>query len=488
LSLNPGASLRSMAMTRRVLLLLFAYGAMAWLLGVGLVDDSYIFLRYGRNVSMGFGPVFNIGERVEGYSSPLWLALVSGLFALKSEPSALLGPLSAMLGFVAIILIARRSFLGALAVALNPAFVYWSFSGMDAALTALCLTITALALSSQDWTSRRLAGGGVAFALACLSRQENLSLLPVVGIWIFWRSKKEGLAPVPALTSFALPLVIVGAHLAWRWSYYGAMVANTATAKVGVGRDALLVQGLAFLPAMLLTLVPVIVIVWLTARPFMLLACGLSAFWIALVVAGGGDHFPFVRFAVPLLAMLAALCGGSPQREALTRAVVAMLVIQSAVLTMAYRTRGSGEVALAVAWAETGRQLNRTLPVDATLATLVAGAIPYFADRPAVDLLGLTDAHIARQGHIAREAIVGHQRMDSDYVLMKRPTVIVLHDSGRYAPARFQDPQWPGYSGNELGYVAALEDLIERDETKRLYAYRADLMTNGRYLEALWRR
>jgi hypothetical protein len=42
-------------------------------LGAGLVDDSYIFLRYAENFASGHGPVFNPGERVEGYSSPLWM-------------------------------------------------------------------------------------------------------------------------------------------------------------------------------------------------------------------------------------------------------------------------------------------------------------------------------------------------------------------------------------------------------------------------------
>jgi len=475
-------------MTRRLLLLLLAYVAVALVIGVGLVDDSYIFLRYGRHVSMGAGPVFNLGERVEGYSSPLWLAAVSGLFTLKSEPSALLGPLSAILGFAAVMLVAQRSRVGAFALAINPAFVYWAFSGMDTAVTALCLAATALALSGRDWTSRRCLAGGVAFALACLCRQENVLLLPVLGLWISHRSRKEGLAAIPALGWFTLPMVTVCAHVAWRWTYYGALVANTATAKVGVGSEALLAQGVAFLPAMLLTVVPVIVVVWFTARSRAMLACGLSAVWIALVVAAGGDHFPFVRFAVPLLAMLAALCGEAPARSLMSRALVVLVVVQCSVLTAAYRTRGIQEVSLAVAWAETGKQLNLTLPRDATVATLVAGAIPYFADRPALDLLGLTNAHIARQGHIVREAIVGHQRMDSEYILMRRPTVIVLHDSGRYTPPRFQAERWPRYSDKELGYVAALEDLVERDETKQRYEYRADVMVNGRYLEALWRR
>ena len=37
------------------------------------IDDTYITLRYAHNLASGHGPVFNIGERVEGYSCPIWV-------------------------------------------------------------------------------------------------------------------------------------------------------------------------------------------------------------------------------------------------------------------------------------------------------------------------------------------------------------------------------------------------------------------------------
>ncbi|MFH1219602.1 MAG: hypothetical protein V1694_04040 [Candidatus Eisenbacteria bacterium] len=43
---------------------------------LGLIDDSYISLRYARNFADGNGFVFNIGEKVEGYTCFLWIFLV----------------------------------------------------------------------------------------------------------------------------------------------------------------------------------------------------------------------------------------------------------------------------------------------------------------------------------------------------------------------------------------------------------------------------
>src|SRR4051794_34306228 len=40
-------------------------------------DDSFINLRVVDQLLHGNGPVFNAGERVEAYTSPLWLAILS---------------------------------------------------------------------------------------------------------------------------------------------------------------------------------------------------------------------------------------------------------------------------------------------------------------------------------------------------------------------------------------------------------------------------
>mgnify|MGYP004280342605 CR=1 FL=1 len=43
---------------------------------VGYVkDDTFISMRYARNLAMGHGLVFNYGERLEGYTNFLWVML-----------------------------------------------------------------------------------------------------------------------------------------------------------------------------------------------------------------------------------------------------------------------------------------------------------------------------------------------------------------------------------------------------------------------------
>jgi hypothetical protein len=39
-------------------------------------DDGFINLRYVDQIRHGNGPVFNAGERIEAFTSPLWLAML----------------------------------------------------------------------------------------------------------------------------------------------------------------------------------------------------------------------------------------------------------------------------------------------------------------------------------------------------------------------------------------------------------------------------
>lgn len=50
-----------------------------------LVDDAYISFRYAENLAAGHGLVFNPGERVEGWTSFLWVVIL-GLLSLVGLP------------------------------------------------------------------------------------------------------------------------------------------------------------------------------------------------------------------------------------------------------------------------------------------------------------------------------------------------------------------------------------------------------------------
>jgi hypothetical protein len=92
-----------------------------------------------------------------------------------------------------------------------------------------------------------------------------------------------------------------------------------------------------------------------------------------------------------------------------------------------------------------GLALRATTAPEARIAVVWAGAIPYFADRPAVDLLGKSDpviAHGARRGRLHP----GHDKWDYRYSIGElRPDVVAQIWQPDQAPETAQLESW-GYS------------------------------------------
>jgi len=61
-------------------------------------DDAFIDLHVVDNLLAGHGPVFNVGERVEVYTSPIWLGLlaIGGALTAPFSPKHLPSELSAV--------------------------------------------------------------------------------------------------------------------------------------------------------------------------------------------------------------------------------------------------------------------------------------------------------------------------------------------------------------------------------------------------------
>ena len=95
--------------------------------------------------------------------------------------------------------------------------------------------------------------------------------------------------------------------------------------------------------------------------------------------------------------------------------------------------------------------MGKTYP-GATMATDLAGMVPYYSKLWAVDIVGLTDLHIARSPAVAFEqgwARPGHLKADIPYTLSLNPTMIVcwihwrmtagiLHASDAYVQAGYK--------------------------------------------------
>ena len=156
-----------------VLLACVLFLAGAWSFRSSVIDDAYIVFRYADHVVAGLGPVFNPGERVEGFSSPLWLGLVALARAAGISGESAIAILGGAFGIAAILATwaaARRVAAGwpavaaAALIALHPAHALWSVHGLETAL--------AVALLALSFALRGGWGCGVVLGLLAWTRPE----------------------------------------------------------------------------------------------------------------------------------------------------------------------------------------------------------------------------------------------------------------------------------------------------------------------------
>ncbi len=195
----------------------------AWVL-----DDAYIYARYVDNlVHLGRGLVFNEGEYVEGYSSPLWCLAMIPLRALGLQwwsVIRLAGLACAAASWWLLVLLARRAApagarplnLAAILLCFNYAVLSYFTSGVEAPLVQL--VACAFALYVFDPRQRTAA---VLVGLAPMVRHELVLPLALALVWA-WRS--SGRLPWRPVLVAALTLL---PWLAFRVLYYADIFPNT---------------------------------------------------------------------------------------------------------------------------------------------------------------------------------------------------------------------------------------------------------------------
>lgn len=409
-----------------------------------VVDDTFIFLRYADHLAGGAGLVFNPGERVEGYTSflwVLWLALAASLHLpvlfVAQLSGVVLGAVTLLLSWrIALWFLPRTPWLALLVpacLATNRTFSVWAIEGMDVklfgALVALCLLLW---LHRLDARGHRFPVTGLSLGLTALARPEGLLVAALLGGAVLAdplqrRRIRAWLAEAAAF------LLVVGSHLAFRLVYYGDLVPNTFHAKVA---GLALQQGWHWLVVAASAnhvgpCAPLVAIgAWTLARGRRLAALTFLALllgWLAYLVAIGGDYFEF-RFldaVLPLWALFAAAgiagIGTLLERRARLRraalASLAALALGCNALTLLDPFAGAPgittveqEARFTRGYVEIGLWLARNLPPGESIALRPAGAIPYLSRAPTLDLLGLNDREIARGDEFVIESAAGHRR------------------------------------------------------------------------------
>ncbi|MFZ5446422.1 MAG: hypothetical protein ACOZQL_40920 [Myxococcota bacterium] len=409
--------------------------AQAW-----LADDAFISFRYARHLAEGKGLVWNVGERVEGFTNLLWtLTLALGEWAGVPAPWLATALSLGALAVLGVVLTWKLSRPGWLALSppvllLSPAFVEFGTSGLEQGSAAVCIGLATVWLA--DASSRRFAPWFVALA-AALRPDHALFFLPLV--LVSFGDLRMRRAFLTAGGAFGLLWLA-------RAAYFHDLVPNTFHTKSGAApywtQGTVYWLEFALATGLGLSLLGALVVgaVWSRSRRvdeaprprgalfFGVIGTALLTLYVARV---GGDFMEF-RFglttllvsAVTLELWLGRLAAGRPKRLLVAALVFVPLAFTPRLIndgekkwhlareSSFYRVDSWRPVKIRSGNFELAQALASLPDKGATAPPLGAGCIGmlgYFSEVPIIDRYGLTDAVIGRKP-ITERGRPGHEK------------------------------------------------------------------------------
>ncbi len=218
-------------------MLLCALIAWAFVRTAAVTEDAFITFRVIDNAMHGYGLVWNVGERVQPYTHPLWALLLLAFSVLSGEIFHTALALSLVLTITCAALIVRHSQGGVtalwavVALLFSEAFVEYSGATLENALAHALIAGFAVAWRLYPpGSDRRTWIAALCAGLLVVTRHDFVLLIaPAVAVLLLktsaparWRSLLAACLPLAAWTLFSL-------------LYYGSLWPNSAYAKLNNG-------------------------------------------------------------------------------------------------------------------------------------------------------------------------------------------------------------------------------------------------------------
>jgi len=319
------------------------------------IDDSNIYFVYAKNLVNGHGLVYNIGgERVEGYTSTLWLLIISLFYYLFNNYELVLIAFSGLIIIFALFrlirvidkinghnnLISPSAYFLIGVLVLVPGYFDWTIiTIMETGLWSVLIVLFVSGICSsilKDRISQRRWYFALLTALLVITRPESLLWAPVFIAIIFIlsilknKSIKDSIRVImPAAILFGVTL---GALTAFRLYYFGYPLPNTYYAKVSSDTFYNIYQGIRYISRACIKLPFLfIVIVGVSYSTILLLKLIykeykfkksislsqseqiqsvftiVSLVGLAIPILTGGDHFHMARFYQPYFPIFLAV-------------------------------------------------------------------------------------------------------------------------------------------------------------------------------------
>jgi hypothetical protein len=495
-------------------------------------DDSYISYRYARNLADGHNLVWNPGEYVEGYSNFLWTVLLAGFaragFDIPDTARAL-GFSCAVVAAVGTYLVVRAlapdvnevaGLIACLLLAACGVWSVWATAGLEGPLFAALATFAVYLHLSEDEAPHTWQWSPALWALVAMTRPDGIALFAIsgafrigrVGLPVMTGDASDGVTLSARAKVIAAYLAVFAAiyvpYFVWRYTTYGWLEPNTYYAKVGSGLTQY-DRGFHYVATFLeqyagwaLLIVPAAVATDRARALGLAYVFTLVVAWLAILTYVGGDYLPGGRLIAPIVPLYIAVIVSSV--AIITRrlhadhalptwaasysvtgfALAAMfLTLQSTVVSNGADTWIRNDRAETEAHVEIGKWLYANVQPGTTTAVIAAGATPYESRLPSIDMLGLSDEHIAHRALAIGGGTAGHEKYDSDYVLDRHPDIIILDYGLKSRPLAMRD-----YDAVLFGVTLAYRDMVKNARFRSTYEPRSVQIREGKWFNLFVRR
>ncbi len=404
-----------------------------WRAAGDTVDDAWITFRCVQNFVHGAGLGFNPDARVECFSNPLMVLLLTPAAAAGIPLAAAARAIGTLSFFICIFGTFRLArccgasplFCTAAACATATAFplLYYSITGLETGLFAALLLGGVWRYARQK---RLDLTGALLWLAVAWCRPEGVAYVVSFLFLVFLRERQT------SRNAFFWPIFLIASAISAgvliRHAYYGLWLPNTFYAKPpgtadldpasGAVRSALLylrayIFGMGLIPPAFAAWAALLALrdTWRRRSVEMpLLLTAVLGTGVAFAFYTGGDWFPAGRYLQPVTPVLMTVAALGAQelasrfkRTARPGLLVAMLflpMVLANVITLGdfqrHRNRYPFHVMDGRALAEAGRWMHVNLPPGARIAAYRIGAVGYFAECEIIDLFGLADHTIAR--------------------------------------------------------------------------------------------
>lgn len=435
-------------------------------------DDAFISFRYAENFAQGHGLTWNTNETepVEGYTNFLWTLLIAAAIAMNGDPVVWSMILGFIFGLGTLVFTYRASLkiyksrptalLSVFLLGTNYTYSSYMTGGLETQLQTFLFIVSlyvSISLLSPNPNARpsRYALLSVIFSLAVMTRLDSVlvcGILFVAVSYALYMSKHTYKEKLNNFISLIAPgALIVGTWFLFKLSYYGDILPNTyylkAASNTSLSRGLFYVYSFFSEYGLFLFLVigAVYFRKFFSKTNFKLILTGIICIWLLYVIKVSGDFMEY-RFIVPIMPLIyilvSVIISSMPSWKSKAIVVYFLLIFSFYHATWFERTNGIESISELHAhvvderenWKAVGQTLGAIFsdahpPVIIGVTT--AGAIPYYSKLPSIDMLGLNDKWVARNGLIIGSR-PGHTRYTTmQHLIDSKVNFIIEHPNVR---------------------------------------------------------